>query len=331
MKTPKMSLYFVVGCLVLALMACSTPDATSTEAPATEASADAPAEEVATKQTLTFSPLALSIPALKGLSEGVQAVGGQMGYDVIVVDPNFDPPTQAQQLNELISTGRTQAAWVIAVNPGSMKEVLTLAQEKKVVLVLNGVPEDYGLSGMQAGLTFARINYEKFGGTTGELLGQCINAKLGGTAKVIFLQSAEGTAGKAEIEGNMEAKLMELAPNAEIVATAIVSERAEAQTTVSQLLQAHPDANAVMTTNDEGGLGALGAFKAAGLEIPCLVDAGGNEEVLAAVQSGEMYGAAALDFQADMMQTFEAVAAMLMDPTALGKQLEVPVVAHQAP
>ena len=84
-----------------------------------------------------------------------------------------------------------------------------------------------------------------------------------------------------------------------------------------------------MTTNDEGGLGALGAFKAAGTELPCLVDAGGNDEVLAAVESGEMYGAAALDFQGDMMQTFEAVATMLADPSAPGAQLEVPVIPHK--
>ncbi|MCB9432188.1 MAG: sugar ABC transporter substrate-binding protein [Ardenticatenaceae bacterium] len=309
MKLQKLILFLVVSGIVLAMTACG-------------------AAEPETK-TLTFSPLALSIPALKGLSEGVKAVGGEMGYDVIVVDPDFDPTKQAQQLNELITTGRTSAAWVISVNPGAMKDVVDQAQAKEVVLVLNGVPEDYGYSGMQAGVTFARINYEKFGGTVGELLGQCVNEKLGGSAKVIFLQSAEGTAGKQEIEESMQGKLSELAPGAEIVATAIISERAEGQNTVGQILQANPDANAVMTTNDEGGLGALGAFKAAGTELPCLVDAGGNDEVLAAVESGEMYGAAALDFQGDMMQTFEAVATMLADPSAPGAQLEVPVIPHK--
>ena len=317
MKFRKLVLFVVAIYLVFAVVACN-------------GSAEEPELVEPEQKTLAFSPLALSIPALKGLSEGVQAVGGDMGYDVIILDPDFDAPKQAQQLNELIATGRTNAAWVISVNPGAMKEVVENAQEQGIVLVLNGVPEDYGFSGMQAGVTFARINYEQFGGTVGELLGQCINENLDGNAQVIFLQSAEGTAGKQEIEEAMEANLAELAPNAEIVATAIVSERAEAQNTVSQLLQAHPEANAVMTTNDEGGLGALGAFEAAGLTLPCLVDAGGNDEVLAAVESGEMYGAAALDFQGDMMQTFDAVAAMLEDPSALGTQLEVPVIPHTA-
>jgi ABC-type sugar transport system substrate-binding protein len=253
-----------------------------------------------------------------------------MGYDVIVLDPNFDAPKQAQQLNELISSGRINAAWVISVNPGSMKPVVDLAQQKNVALVLNGVPADYGYSEIPAGVTFARINYEKYGGVGAELLAECINQKLGGKAKVIFLQSAEGTAGKQEIEGTMQTKLKELAPGAEIVATAIVKERAEGQTTVSQLLQKNPDANAVMTTNDEGGLGALGAFKAAGKTIPCLVDLGGNPEVLAAVKAGEMYGASVLEFEKDMMQTFEAFVAMMQAPGAPGKQLEVPVTPYKS-
>ena len=334
MKLQRLILFLVVSFFALFFVACggseeASPDAADTEANSSDSSAaEEASEEGAEAKTLTFSPLALSIPALKGLSEGVEAVGAGMGYDIIIVDPNFDAPTQAQQLNELITTGRTNAAWVISVNPGAMKEVVDLAQENDVVLVLNGVPEDYGYDGMQSGVTFARINYEEFGGAVGEILGQCINERLGGTAEVIFLQSAEGTAGKQEIETTMEAKLLETAPNAEIVATAIVSERAEGQNTVSQLLQAHPNAKAVMTTNDEGGLGALGAFKAAGLEIPCLVDAGGNDEVLEAVSSGEMYGAAALEFEADMMQTFAAVASMLEDPSAPGEQLEVPVARH---
>ena len=60
--------------------------------------------------------------------------------------------------------------------------------------------------------------------------------------------------GKQEIEDAMVAKLAEIAPGAEIVATAIVKDRAEAQTSVGQLLQANPDTNAVMTTNVDSRL-----------------------------------------------------------------------------
>jgi ABC-type sugar transport system substrate-binding protein len=306
--------------LILALAACAAPNPAAT-----------PGAAPAAKKTIAFSPLALSIPALKGLSEGVKGVGAAQGYDVIVLDPKFDAAAQAQQLNELIGSGRINGAWVIAVNPGSMKAVVEAAQQKKVVLVLNGVPEDYGLSGMQTGVTFARINYEEFGGAVGQSLGECINAKLGGKAKVIFLQQAEGTAGKKAVEDNMQSKLKAAAPGAEIVATDIIKDRPEAQTKVGQLLQAHPDANAVMAPNDEGALGALGAFKAAGKELPCLTEGGGNEEVLGLVKSGVIYSSSALQFEADLMQTFDSLATMLKDPAAKGKQTQVPLKVIKAP
>ena len=83
--------------------------------------------------------------------------------------------------------------------------------------------------------------------------------------------------------------------------------------------RATPDVNAVFGQNDEGALGAIGAFKAAGKELPCLTEAGGNDEVLAAVEAGEIYASVALQFEADMAQSFDALVAMIDDPEADGR------------
>ncbi len=274
---------------------------------------------------LAFSPLSLDIPALKGLSEGVSHVGADMGYDVVILDPKFDAPAQTDQLLQVITTGRVKAAWVLSVNPGAMKPVIEAAQAGGAVLVLNGIPKDYGYDGMVPGVTFAQIDYTAFGGKAGEMAGQCATEKLEGKGKALLIQSKEGTAGKAEIDAQQEAQLLAKAPGVEIVERIITSERAESLDKVSQVLQAHPDINIVVTAHDEGGLGALGAFEAAGKEIPCLVDAGGNEEVLKAVADGKMYASVALNFGADLMQTFGAIEAMLKDPSAPGTQTAVPL------
>lgn len=274
---------------------------------------------------LAFSPLSLDIPALKGLSEGVKAVGGGMGYDVIVVDPKFDATAQQNQLLQLIETGRIKAAWVISVNPGAMGSVLDSAKANGAVLVVNGLPAEYGAEGMMPGVTFANIDYAAFGGKGGELAAQCANEKLGGKGKALLFQNKEGVAGKADMEAAMVAQLNAGAPGVEVAQTLIATERAEALTKVGQVLQAHPDINVVVSVNDEGGLGAMGAFEAAGIEIPCLIDLGGNDEVLAAVDAGSMYGAVALNFKADLMQTFDAIKTMLADPSANGNQLTVPL------
>lgn len=274
---------------------------------------------------LAFSPLSLDIPALKGLSEGVKGVGGSKGYDVIVLDPKFDAPAQAEQLTQVITTGRAKAAWAISVNPGSMKGVIEAAQAAGAVLVLNGEPKDYGQSGMIPGVTFAKIDYTAFGGKAGELAAKCANDNLGGAGKALTIQFKEGTVGKADIETAMLARFKAASPKSEVVQTIITSERAETIDKVSQVLQAHPDINVVITAHDEGGLGALGAFEAAGKPMPCLVDAGGNEEVLKKVAEGKIYGSVALNFGADLMQTFDSIEKMLKDPKAPGAQTAVPL------
>ena len=89
-------------------------------------------------------------------------------------------------------------------------------------------------------------------------------------------------------------------------------------------LQGNPDANAVLATNDEAALGALGAFAAAGKKLPCIVEAGGNDEVLKAVQDGKIYASVALQFEADMVQSFDTLTAMMADPAKPGQQISVP-------
>ena len=79
-----------------------------------------------------------------------------------------------------------------------------------------------------------------------------------------------------------------------------------------------------MGQNDEGALGALGAFAAAGKELPCLTEAGGNDEVLAAVKEGKIYASVALQFEADMAQSFDALVAMIDDPSGDGRAADRP-------
>lgn len=283
------------------------------------------AASAAPKQTIGFSPIALAIPALKGLSEGVKGVGAHMGYNTVILDPNFDPIKQAQQLTQVINSGKINAGWVISIKPPANAKAAKLAQAKKVPLVLNGVPADYGFSGPQKGLSFARIDYGKVGAAMGATGGQCINEKLGGKAEVFFLTSQAGTAGREEQDAAAKKWLASTAPGATIVQTIEVKDRAGAQQDIAAALQAHPNVKAVIGGNDEGALGALSAFSGAGKSLPCVTENGGNEEVLAAVKSGKIYASAALQFEEDLMQTFAELGRLLKNPTAVGKLMSVPV------
>jgi ABC-type sugar transport system substrate-binding protein len=275
-------------------------------------------------KTLVFSPLSLAPPALKGLSEGVRGYASSKGWEVIVQDPNFDATKQTQQLNEVISSGRAGAAWIIAVAPKSMAQILKTAQAKGVPVLVNGQPAEYGYSGPQPGITFDYIDYTAGGKALGEQLGKCINDKLGGKGKVLYAASTEGQAGKAEFDKAAQDALKATAPGATIVQTLLAADRAKAQTDVGSALQGNPDLAAVMAANDEGALGALGAFSSANKPLTCVTDFGGNDEVLKDVTDGKIYASVALQFQADMTQSFDTLLKMQSDPKANGEVLIVP-------
>jgi ribose transport system substrate-binding protein len=291
--------------------------------PASGSSSDSGSDSSATK-TLVFSPLALKIPAMQQLADGIKAYAGSQGYDVVVQDPNLDPQKQVTDLQTAIETGKADAVWAIMVAPEAAASLIPMAQDKGVPMVVNGTPEAYGLDGMQAGITFSTIDYEAEGEAAGTELGNCINEKYDGKAKVLFEEAAPGTAGKEEYEGAVKKYLAQTAPDAEIVQTITVSDRQAAQTDVGNVIQGNPDITAVFAQNDEGALGTIGAFKAAGKDIPCITETGGNDETLAAVKSGDIYAVVALQFQDDMAQNVATLTEMLKDPTAEGQQLTTP-------
>ena len=289
---------------------------------ATDTSTDGGSDDA--NKTIVFSPLGLQIPAMKQLSEGVQGYGQSKGYDVTVQDPKLDAQKQVTDLQTVIESGKAAGVWSIAIAPPAMSALVQTALDKDVPIILNGTPEDYGLDGLEPGVSFSTIDYEAEGQAAGEELGNCINERYDGAGTVLFGESAPGTAGKEPFETAVKKALAETAPDAEIVSTFTVSDRGAAQTDVGSALQGNPDLNAVFGQNDEGALGTVGAFKAAGKDVPCITEGGGNEETLAAVESGDIYAVVALQFADDMAQSFDALTAMIDDPEATGVQLTVP-------
>ncbi|WP_426592397.1 sugar ABC transporter substrate-binding protein [Cellulomonas sp. McL0617] len=310
-----------VGVTALLLAACSggsdTPSSSQPAGGSSSAASTLP-------KTLLFSPIGLQVPAMKGLSEGVTGYGKSQGWEVVVQDPSLDPTKQAQQVTEVLESGRAGAAWIIAIAPKSMADVLKSAQGKGIPVLINGVPADYGFDGPQAGISFDTIDYAAGGTALGDQLGKCITQKMGGKAQVIYGESAPGTAGKKESDDAFLAALKKAAPGATVVQNWTLSDRAASQTDVGNILQGKPDVNAVAAANDEGALGAIGAFKAAGRDLPCIAEFGGNDEVLALVKDGTIFASVALQFGDDMTQSFDTLVKMQADPTAEGPILTVP-------
>jgi ABC-type sugar transport system substrate-binding protein len=285
--------------------------------------------QAADEPVVAFSPMSNTIPALIGMFHGFEGFGASQGLKVIQApDANYDITTQKKNLEALITNKQIAGWWSLAAGtPSALKSTLEMAQAAGIVAVVNGVPADYGFTGMQKGITFAAIEHATMGTKLGEGLAKCLKAKKTTTGEMILGANAAGTVGKKEMEAAFIKALKKGAPNIKIVQTlAISGDTAKWQSSLRTAIQAHPKAIAFNAWSDEATLGAINAFKAAGkTKNLCLVGGGGNDQVLAAQKAGTVYSVAKLDFEGDLVQTVLTLKAMIANPSALGKQLAVPV------
>lgn len=280
---------------------------------------------MAQEKTMAFSPLSLDVPAMQGLSGALSHFAEDAAIGYMVLDPKFDATTQAQQLSQVIETGRVNGAWAITIGAPALRNVVQRAVESGIPMVVSGRPADYGLDAAQPGIAFSDIDYEVYGTAIGQELGNCIAENLDGNGKVFFFGDTSGTEAAKITDDFGKQGLAAAAPNATIVAENLSTARLESQQKVSQMLLAHADANAVYASNDENAMGAMLAFEAAGLPTPCIVSGGGSDEVLGFVEAGKIYAAAGFDFQGDAYQNFQTLLAMMDNPTELGPILSIPI------
>lgn len=316
--------------LSLALAACgsgASSTASSGTTPSTSAASSTASASGKGSITIGFSPFNQSAQALIGLGKAATSYLGSKGDKVLVADPNNDSATQIQQIDSWVQNGQVQGVWLLALDTAAMKQVLQTAESKGVVMVANGTPAQYGLSGLQPGLSFDNIDYNAYGSDVGTSLGQCLNSRFGGAGQVIILTPTPGEA-EATAVGPFTTALAATDPKAQIVArTAEGGDILTSQQHTASALQAHPAANAVVSFHDEGTDGAIVAFQQAGKNPAkeCLVNAGGSSQNLADVTNGSLYAVVALQFASDMTQTADLLIKMAADPKAMGTQLLTPI------
>ena len=274
-----------------------------------------------------FSPFSMQIPAFIGLAEGLTHAAEETGDTVITADAKGDPSTQLQQIQQWVELDQVDAIWVIPQAADAITSAIEDALAKGIVVVASGVPEDYGMEEGAAGISFSNVDNVAYGTQIGDLTAQCITERLDGKAEIIFLQSPSGAQSTAEINDSIKAAVADGAPDAEFVNEQDAADRLGSAQIVSSALQAAPNANAIIATDDESSLGSLDALKAAGKDPSelCVVGAGGNEEAVAAVDSGELYAEVAFDFVGDLGQNLGELHTLAADPSAPGQQLTIPI------
>ncbi|WP_170223381.1 sugar ABC transporter substrate-binding protein [Nonomuraea turkmeniaca] len=300
-----------LGVAALALAGC-----TGTTTPSTGATSKAGA-------TIAFSTVSTQIPLITSLSDKVSDYLGGSGYKVTVQDSAFDPVKQGQQLEQAANSGSIAGAWIFPVAAESLTSTLKMFQSKKIPVVVDGGPSDFGLQGAQPGIVFVASDFKKYGQTIGDEAAKC--AVKAGATQALSLRASETAAGSVAVRDSIGAAFSAGAPDTQVVGTAVASDLASAQTKVSQLLIAHPDASVVIAATDETALGAVNAYAAAGKTPACIIAGGGGPDLMAAKQAGKVTAVVAWDYGAEAEKAGADLIRLLSDPTSDGGVFTTPI------
>jgi putative xylitol transport system substrate-binding protein/inositol transport system substrate-binding protein len=274
-RMKKIVVLLVVAVLMLTSFAACSSD---TKQNATETTKAADTTQPAEKKIV----VGMTLYSLKNeftvrLSNAAKKKAEELGVELKIYDGNYDPSTQINQVETMISDGVN----AIILNPQDAK-ALAVAVDKAaaanipVIGVNTRVDSDKLTSYVGSKDVYA-----------GELEMQAIADKIGGKGNIVILDGPLGQSAQLErTEGNQN--VLKKYPEIKVLAEKTANwSRSEAMTVMENWLQAFDQIDAVVGQNDEMALGARQAIEAKGLDIPTIgID--GITDALNAVEGGKL-------------------------------------------
>ncbi len=266
----------------LSLAACGSGSGTKTQ---TENNAGSTANSTSTASTTTQGKklvIGMTLYSLKNeftvrLSNAAKKEAEKLGAEIRIYDGNYDPNTQINQVETMISDGVD----AIILNPQDAK-ACAIAVDKAaaanipVVGVNTRVDSDKLTSYVGSKDVYA-----------GELEMQAIADKIGGKGNIVILDGPLGQSAQLERSKGIQ-NILAKYPDIKILAEKTANwSRSEAMTVMENWLQAFDKIDAVVAENDEMALGAKQAMDAKKLDIPTIgID--GITDALNAVESDKL-------------------------------------------
>ncbi len=220
-------------------------------------------EHGAASRKIAFVMKTLNNPFFIDMQRGAEAAAKEHNVELIVqaAERELDVEKQMQIIENLIQA----RVGALCVTPSGSREILpALAQANAAnipVLIVDTRLDS-------AAAAESGVRYETFIGSDnfegGRVAGEFLVARFNGTAKVAVLEGIPGhETGDSRLRGFRAA--LQAAPGMQIVASQTANwERDQGFNVFQNLLQAHPDLDALFACNDMMALGALEALAAAG-------------------------------------------------------------------
>lgn len=219
-------------------------------------------------------------------TESIKAAAEEVGVgEMIVTNANNELPKQISDIQDMLNQG-VEFLIVAPVNSDGLDPALDAAKEAGVPVltidrkVTNEPCSDY--------IAFLGSDFYD----QGQRAADAMNEVTGGEGKVAILLGASGNNVTDNRNAGFKDKVESDYPGLEIVAEQTGNfARDEGQSVTEQLLQSNPDITAIYAHNDEMGLGAVTAVKAAGLlpgEDIKIVSIDGTRNAVQGIVDGEI-------------------------------------------
>lgn len=243
---------FLVLVMVCAAAGCSVRNDTKSDTKKTS-------EESNGKKKIGLSLWAYDSQYWTEVRDGAQEKCDELGYELVIADPNNVPSQQVADIENFITMG-IDAIVVAAIDPQSVSGVLKEAREVGIKVVAQSieVPEDECD-------VYSSADEKQMGEMAGEGASQWIADNFADEEVVECAILNYDSNPSCIPRGNgMEEGLSKVAKNVKVVARQDASTISDGQTVTDSILQANPDLKVIVCQNDAIALGAYSAVQAAG-------------------------------------------------------------------
>lgn len=243
--------------------------------------------------TVAFVPKALNSPFWAEMQQAAEREAASQGIRLVslAADRETDVERQYQIIENLIQ----QQVDAILLSPSGSKELVPAirkANDANIPVLLLDTRIDQAAAESVGARVLTYIGSDNFEG--GAVAGRYLAAKLGGTGNLVIIEGISGheTADQRRL-GFLAG--IEAHPGMRVVASQTANwERARGYTVAENLLQAHPDLEAIFAANDEMALGALEAVAAARrLDEIDVIGFDAIPDALTNIRSGRLLGSVA--------------------------------------
>lgn len=276
----------IIGITVLAMTACGAGDPNA-------------ASNKGNTKTVGVSVYDMSSFVTAG-KEGIDAYAKANDINVVWNSANLDVSTQANQIDQFINQG-VDAILVNPVQAGSLVPQVAKAKEAKIPFAdVNASLKNDQLDG----------SVQPDDVAAGAQEAQMMVDHLGGKGNIVILQGPLGGSGEIDRGAGID-KVLAANPGIKVLAKDTANwKRDQAVNKVKNWISAFGKIDGVIAQNDDMGLGALQAFKEAGMTGVPIVGIDGIEDGLNAVKNGDFIGTSLQNGTVEMA-TGLAVAAKL--------------------